>query len=362
MSLSRAQLKAIFETGDLLDQAAFESFIDGTFNLNDDVMAGATGPAGPTGATGPQGATGVLTNSPIDYLDLNNQGATAPAYQAGRIYYADGSFNAYNDEAEITLQIGEEGWINVRNISGSLIPDGSVVYIDGASGQRPTIQLASSSTHQTSHVVGIATHNIENNSNGYITIYGLVNGVNTNAFSDGDDIYLGATAGTFTNIKPLAPNHKVNLGVIVVAANNGSILVELRDAVDLNDLTEVLISNPQDKHTLAYNSQTQRWENSKPQDLAYTTVGATGATGYDASTSERIFVDNSVPFTVFGATAPAINTVYEIIDKNGTSGTPATLITFDGNGKTIRGLSTWDLDADWYVLKIVYNGTEYNLI
>ena len=49
MQLTRAQLKAIFETGDPLDEPAFINFIDSVFNLEDDVMSGATGPTGATG-------------------------------------------------------------------------------------------------------------------------------------------------------------------------------------------------------------------------------------------------------------------------------------------------------------------------
>ena len=356
MSLSRAQLKQIFETGDVLLQSSFEDFIDGVFNLNDDIMSGATG------ATGPTGPTGAISATPtFDYVDLNNQGATAPAYLSGRLFYANGSLNFYNDEADVTLQIGEEQWVRVRNISGSTILNGSVVYVSGAQGQRPTIELASNISHTTSHVIGIATHDIENNSNGIVTITGLVNGVDTSSFTEGDELYLGATAGSLTNIKPTAPTHAVELAVVVFSGNNGSILTAITQAVDINDITEILITNPQDRDRLAYNSSTSRWENFAPQDLSHISVGATGATGANLiDESERIFVNHSVPFTLTGPASPTINTVYEIIDMNGIAGT--TLITFDGNGKTIRGLATWSLDSNWYVLKIVYNGTEYNII
>lgn len=353
--LTRAQLKALFETGDILLESSFVDFIDSAYNKTDDVIG-----TGATGATGPTGATGSLENTPVNYADFIDQGATAPAYQEGRFYYAEGTFNVYVDEPDILLQVGQESWIKVRNNSGGLIPNGSVVYIDGAQGQRPTVQLASNVSHISAHVIGIATHDIEDSSFGYITVQGLVNGVDTNAFSDGDDLWLGSTAGSFTNVQPEAPTHSVSLGVVVVAANQGSIQVAITNAVDINDITEVLVSNPQDKDRLAYNSITQRWENQKPQDLSFTTVGATGATSYQADSSERIFVENSVAFEVIGATAPAINTVYEIIDRDGNCGTNN--ITFNGNGKTIRGQATWLMDVDWYVLKVVYNGTEYNII
>ena len=90
------------------------------------------------------------------------------------------------------------------------------------------------------------------------------------------------------------------------------------------------------------------------------TIGMSGTTIYYANTSERMFVEHTVPFTVVGSATPVINATYEIIDKLGTCYTNN--ITFSGNGKTIRGLTNWKLDEDWYVLKVVYNGTDYNII
>ena len=60
--LSREQLKRLFETGDLLSEESFNTFINSVYNLTDDTISsgGATGATGPTGAgaTGATGATG----------------------------------------------------------------------------------------------------------------------------------------------------------------------------------------------------------------------------------------------------------------------------------------------------------------
>ena len=352
--LTRSQLKALYETGDVLLQSSFIDFIDSVFNIQDDVMAGATGPTGPTGPIGP---TGSIENTPANYADFIDQGGTAPPYSSGRFYYSEGVFYVYTDIDGPLLQVGQDLWINARNISGSTIPKGSVVYISGAIGQRPTIELASNTSHDTSHVIGITSHNIDHNRNGYVILYGRISGVDTDLYTDGDELYLGATAGTYTNVKPTAPTHTVKLGTVVVAANNGSILISISDSIDLNDLTEVLISNPKDKDRLAYNASTQRWENAEPQDLPY--IGATQS-GTLPDENLRIFVNHSGPITLTGPVSRSINKVYEIIDTTGNAS--SNNITFDCNGYTIRGLSSKIMNSDWEVLKVVFDGTNYQII
>lgn len=94
-----------------------------------------------------------------------------------------------------------------------------------------------------------------------------------------------------------------------------------------------------------------------PKDIDYRSVSSTG---YLQSTSERVFINHSSEITITGPTSPTVNNVYEIIDASGNCTTNN--IIFDGNGFQIRGYNTWTLDADWYVLKVVFNGSSYNII
>jgi hypothetical protein len=113
---------------------------------------------------------GVIVNiySP-DSLFLNDVTGVEPTHQEGLMFYANGVFNAYIDEPDITLQIGQEFWVKVRNITGADITNGQVVYISGAQGQLPTIELAQANAVSTAFTLGVATHTIENNTDGYIT-------------------------------------------------------------------------------------------------------------------------------------------------------------------------------------------------
>jgi hypothetical protein len=228
---------------------------------------------------------------PSDYIDFNDVSVSPPAYSEGRIFYADGAFNAYIDESDITLQIGQEFWVKVRNSSGSDITDGQVVYISGAQGQAPTVELAQANSVITSFTLGIATHTIENNSFGYITIEGVVNNINTTGgaenWNDGDEVYLSATTlGALTNVKPTSPNADVIIGTVINATNNGSLLVSVIEPTAINDITEVNVTAPNDNDILQYNSSTNVWENTSSLTLnnvpAFDDDGAAAAGGLTA--------------------------------------------------------------------------------
>lgn len=157
--------------------------------------------------------------------------AEHPPYQEGCVFYdaENHCVTVYNDESEISLQVGQEEYIRIRNNTGSTISNGRAVYITGAQGQHTTVGLATASGELLSEAVGLATHDIENNSFGYITTFGLVRGVNTTAFTEGDELFVSVTDGELTNTSPIAPNYKTSVGHVVVAGNNGSILVTPRD-------------------------------------------------------------------------------------------------------------------------------------
>ena len=167
--------------------------------------------------------------SGIDFSQLVE--ANHPPYQEGRVFYdaENHCVTVYNDESEISLQVGQEEYIRIRNNTGFDIPNGKAVYITGAQGQHITVDLAAASGELSSEAVGLATHDIENNSFGYITTFGLVRGVNTTAFSEGDELFVAISGGDLTNTSPIAPNYKTSIGHVVVAGNNGSILVTPRD-------------------------------------------------------------------------------------------------------------------------------------
>jgi len=176
--------------------------------------------------------------SSINSLELN--AVASPTHAAGLIHYnsSTDSLTFYNSEPDVALQIGEENWIKVRNESGATITNSKVVYLSGSSGGLPLIELAKADDEATSRVLGVVTHNIENNSNGFITTFGLVRDVNSSSFSGGDTLYLSpTTAGNVTATKPDNSDWIVRVGYVAnVDAVNGTFLVTIENSGNIEDL------------------------------------------------------------------------------------------------------------------------------
>lgn len=180
------------------------------------------------------------TTTPISLLTVNGEtyshsfltrtNAAKPAYAEGRVFYdtTEKALSYYNDHSGITLNIGQENWIRVRNVTGSSIANGQAVYINGADAATslPTIALARADLLTTADAIGITTEIIPNNSTGYVTAFGVVHQLNTSAFTAGATLYLSATtAGGLTTSRPMQPNFTNPIGFVEVSnATTGSIL------------------------------------------------------------------------------------------------------------------------------------------
>ena len=152
----------------------------------------------------------------------------------------------------------------VRNTTGATLTKGTVVYITGATGQTPTVSKALATSDATSaQTLGLMTADLANNSNGYVTIIGLVTDVNTSAYSDGQQLYLsGTTAGTMTATKPQAPLHLVYVAVVEYAHPiHGKLFVKVQNGYELDEIHDVQITSPANGQTIIYDSATSLWKN-----------------------------------------------------------------------------------------------------
>tara|TARA_R110002153_G_scaffold256289_1_gene415188 strand:- start:53 stop:1894 length:1842 start_codon:yes stop_codon:yes gene_type:complete len=172
-----------------------------------------------------------IGNSFKTEVDLHTTVANKPAYQEGRIFYdkAFGALAFYNDEADITLQIGQEDYIRVYNDTGSTVSNGTPVYLTGESGATPTIAVArADGTYSESQAVGVATHDIENSSVGYVTTRGLIADVDTSHLTVGQPVHVavGASGGTQT-ASPTYPNYPTEVGICLISGVNGCIYINI---------------------------------------------------------------------------------------------------------------------------------------
>jgi hypothetical protein len=211
--------------------------------------------------------------------------------------------------------------VQVRNNTGATLTKGTVVYINNAIGQIPTVGKAIATSDATSaQTLGMISADLANNSNGYVTIIGLISNINTSAYVDGDQLYLsGTTAGTFTKVKPYAPTHLVYVGIVEHAhVTQGKIFVKVQNGYELDELHDVSAQSPSNGQTIIYNSSNQLWE----QNTVSLTAGvngtlpvANGGTGVTTATGSGSVVLSTAP-TLTTATfaagtittsAPAIN-------------------------------------------------------
>jgi hypothetical protein len=180
--------------------------------------------------------TNALANlDSLDYLSfrpINTLTKPPPAHKEGRFWYDSTShaFVGMLDEPDVSQQLGQEMYIRVYNPSAVLtIENGQVVRPIGATAEGiGHVALAQADSDATCNVLGIATHDIEPETYGYVTRFGAVNSLNTLAFSPlGSTIYLSeSTAGAFTTIKPSAPNNALPLGGLTRIDNDsGSVFI-----------------------------------------------------------------------------------------------------------------------------------------
>lgn len=155
-----------------------------------------------------------------------------PVYSEGLLFYHDQrkALTYYNDDSGLPVHIGREQYIRVRNVTGSTLTKASVVYINGAAAQLPTVTLAQANAYSTSKTIGIIAADIANDSNGYVVTQGVLDNFDTTAFLDGDVLYLSPTvAGALTTTPPTKTDQRIQIGVV---ANShitlGEILVSIQ--------------------------------------------------------------------------------------------------------------------------------------
>ncbi|CAB4143694.1 hypothetical protein UFOVP450_201 [uncultured Caudovirales phage] len=248
-----------------------------------------TGSARITGSLDVSGSIGS-----VDYVDFKTSniiGTNEPAWKEGRVFYDSGSgaLAVYNWEQDITLNVGQEQWLRARNQTGTSITNGTVVRLLGAIGDRPTVKPAQS-TDQTNtfstgnEIIGMATHDIEHGTDGFITSFGVVNGVNTAAFTAGDLLWVSQSAGQFTNIPPPPPFDRTFVGIVTRAnVSNGSIFMTPLTPIHFHDISSVSASVYQMGDLWMYRSgsvgRTNAWINTKQLTGSYAISGSLNVNG-----------------------------------------------------------------------------------
>jgi hypothetical protein len=291
-------------------------------------------------------------------LNINSIGAI-PLYRNndGQLIGGDIVANAemlcvYNSTLNVFQAIGTAPntlLAYVTNDDSVTLTKGMPVYAFSGTGDRMTVKRAKNTTDATSaQTVGLVlSASIAANQKGLIMMQGLLDGLSilpTSTFADGDAVYLGATDGSITNIKPSAPNHLVYLGVVTTASNgsSGRMYVRVQNGYELQELHDVSINagTLANNDALIYESTTQLWKNKTiPTALGYTpvtdtrnlTINGTTAnlsadrtfTVTDANLSTSDVTTNDVSTTKHGFAPKLPNDATKYLDGTGNYSTPA---------------------------------------
>lgn len=240
------------------------------------------------------GTYGITT----DYVEFSLTPVASPG--AGQIAYdgVSGALSYAFDSSSVITNIGQMIHANVHNAEGSPLTKGQVVYLFSASGNKASVKLARNLSDSTSaKTFGVVAESIGTNQNGYVLCQGRMDGLDTSMFSDGDTLYLGATYGSFTNVKPYAPNHLVYVAIVEKSSNgNGIIYVRCQNGYELDEIHDVQItSTPADGQVLTYEASTSLWKPKTPttssgitslnSQTGATQTFATGSSGTDFNIS-----------------------------------------------------------------------------
>lgn len=156
--------------------------------------------------------TTALTASGLIYPTLDGT--------ANQVIQTDGLGNLSFGSVDTTYEV-------VKNVAGTTLYKGTPVHAtaSNALGNVVGIIAASASNPATMPATFILNEDLADEAEGYAIISGLIQGVDTSAFEEGDVVYVGENSG-YTNVKPTGSNLIQNLGIVTkIHPSNGAGIV-----------------------------------------------------------------------------------------------------------------------------------------
>lgn len=211
----------------------------------------------------------------------------------------------------VRQKVGFQTFYRVK--ASGAITKGQVVMAVGSVGNSGVI-LASAAAglgvNDGQYIMGVAAQTLSNNQFGYVTTFGLVEGIQANGANygetwiDGTILWYDPTAaGALSDTVPTAPNPKVLMAIVINAnPSNGSIFVRVSAGSVLGGTDgNVNLPTPVDGEVITYNASTQVWTDSgvrmfsgagSPEGVLTAPVGAL-YTRSDGGASTTLYVKES---------------------------------------------------------------------
>lgn len=312
---------------------------------------------GPQGAQGPAGAAGapgvVAATAPITYnagtqtvgISANPSFTSVSATTLNTTTLNLTTATFADATSQTTAFVGEafREYLIARNNNGATIPKGSVVYLNGSIGNKPTVSLADASVESTSsRTIGITAEAIASNADGKVIISGRVDNLDTSAFTAGDVLYLSSSVpGGLQTTLPLAPLHGVVIGIVTRANPSvGSIEVFIQNYQELKELSDVAVADRTNNDGLFWETSSSTWRSKTVAEV----LGYTPANGADYLAKASNLSDlasASIARTNLGLGTMAVETASDYLTKAGNLSGLASVST----ARTNLGLGTMAVET-----------------
>ena len=260
--------------------------------------------------------------STVDYIDFNPN-ITNPGFLTGRVHWTDDTktLQIDTDVNNFEIEVGHQNVIRVRNTTGGILTKGKIVYINGESGNRPTVVTASwDGDPSSASTLGWVAENINDNQTGYVITNGIIRGINTNIYLPGTQLYL-SSSGNYTSTIPISPKHEVRLGKTITQATQGTIYIDVMNGYELGELHDVLITSASNGDLISWNSGSQVWKNTKTLSGSYGISGSLNVTSATGSFSGSFTGNGSGLFS--GSFSGSITSNLQEVTDNGSVTTNA---------------------------------------
>jgi hypothetical protein len=309
-------------------------------------------------------------------IDPNRLGTGSTG--AGNLYLADdGTWKAVSggggggDMYKATYDVDNDGVVDsaerteiiVRNSTGSTLTKGTIVYLSGATGNRPNAVRAQAHTEATSSkTIGIVEANIANNSDGYVATNGTLHDLDTSAFTAGDAVWLSATtAGGITSTVPAEPNHAVFIGFIARShPTQGRIVLHIQNGYEFDELHGVLLSSPANNDLVVYETSSALWKNKSISTIFGGTPLVSVPTLAQVTTAGNT-TTNAINTGLITTTTSAVGNMFVVNGANNTS----LKVENDSSGRsfiTIKGNLSATSAAGAYFTAEGYQEAWFNVI
>lgn len=257
----------------------------------------------------------------------------------------------------VTQHIGEDQFFYCK--ADAAITKGQVVMFTGAVGASgvPTGAPATGITDGT-YIMGVAAEAIAHNGFGLVQAFGTLRNVNTSGYVDGDILwYNPAVTGGLTNVKPSAPNVKVQMAAVINGGSvgGGTILLRINPGSTLGGTdSNAQIGTPSNGQIITYDGAATYWKN--------TTLTAGTGISVTAASDGTLTVANTSPSSGGTVTSVAM-TVPTGLSVSGspitTSGTLAVSYAAGYSIPTTTSQANWDTA---YSERLQWDGGSTNLV